>query len=399
MAGQPLAEAEDKHAAAKVKLAQALALRDSHLEDLKQRQRHRLDAATALESSEKELHFCKERAERAEEHSVWLADIIGHCKEAEAKRVFEGPVVEAFGEAVQRLLEAGELQRSQAREAAAVCRRVGATRETATRELTERVAREAAAQAGIHRIEDELQVYQCNIQRYAERTQHLRVLVQAEQEASSLLGEAQKLQAAAREASGKRHQTMQRLDEHRAWTEDLQLFFKGSRPRDSNALLRGLQVLLPKGDPLPIIVSAMLSEKRIDVNSSTVISVSKMMNEHMHCAEARLRETVQKCTSVCQDTERRLDEASKLLHQQNTRVKGMRSQASCHSLATPLRNAAGNEVPRRSPSTGGVTFAAAAESPESVGTAGEAPPKSHRLSAGSVPATSMQGTGLMWQRR
>jgi len=240
-AGKLLAQAEDRHAAAKTKLAQTLVLRDHQLEDLKQRQHHRLESAASLERAEKEFHFSSEHAERAEEHSSWLADIIGHCEKAESKKVFEGPVVGVFGEALSRLREAGELQRTQAQEAGVLRRKALVAKDTAARELGERDAHLAEARAAIARSEEESQVAQLNVDRYAQQAKHLRIAAQAEQEAFRLGRGAKNAEEVAREAGAKKDEAMQRLGEHQAWTEDLQLFFKGNRARDSNSILQGLQ--------------------------------------------------------------------------------------------------------------------------------------------------------------
>lgn len=372
-----LAKAEDRHAAAKVKLTQVLALRDRQLEDSKQRQQRQLEAATSLERAEKDLHCATEHVERAEEHASWLSDIIVHCEKAEAKKVFEGSVVAIFSEAVAKLSQAGELQRTQAQEADGEHRRATAAKELASRELAEHAAGLAEIQAAVRRSEEEAQAGQLSIASFSQQAKHLSMVAQAEDEAVRLRRAAEHAEKQARESSSTRDAARQQLGEHRAWTEDLQLFFKGNQPRDSNSILRGLQVLLPS-DTLPTIVRAMLSEKRIDVNSSTVRSVNSMVTEHVKVAEASLRENVKKQEAICQEREGRLAGASHLLHQQEAQVKGLLSQAGARGIATPLRNA-GVEVPKRSSSGGApapeVAVVAGAKSRRLSGEAATSPPR------------------------
>lgn len=366
-AGHWLIEVEDKLAAVRVRLAQTLDLRDRQLEDLKQVQEHRLEATTALERLERDLHFSAEHSERAEEHSSWLVDLIAHCNKAEAKKVFEGPVAEALGQATAKLREAGDLQRSQVKEATASHRRGTVAREAAAQNLEERDAGLAEAQSSLARFEEDAQAAQTYIERYSKQLKHLHAVAQAEQEAIRLRREAERAEEVAREAGAKKDETRQQMAEHRAWTEDLKLFFKGDRPRDSNAILRGLQGLCPSGDALPVVVRAMLSEKRLDVTSSTVRSVNGMVDEHLRRAEAALRENLRKVEATFQESDHQHVEVSQKLHQQDAHVKAMLSQAGGRAVAAPLRTGGSTQVPHRSSSGSGATRAAFPASADAAG--------------------------------
>jgi hypothetical protein len=327
-----------------LKLAQALARREKKMEELKRLQLHAKEITSALERAESDLKYFDDRAERGEGQRCWLADILEHCEHAEAKKVFEGDVAQAFSAAVVKVREVKELQGAQMREVSAARRRAAVARETAAKELSSNEATLEETRAIVARIADEAQTIELNVDRYVSQAKHLQAAAQVEQEVLRLRSEARVSDEAFAQAKRVRDEARSQLDKYSTWAEDLDLFFKGHSARDASAILRGLQAVMPRDDPLPALIRTMLSERCIDVSSPTVISMSSMVQERLRAAKNHLHEQLHKSEATCQDTNIRLVEASKSLERREEQLVTLLTQVNCHLAATPLRNTARVEV-------------------------------------------------------
>jgi len=261
---------------------------------------------------------------------------------------FEGPVVEAFSKVLADLRHTIELQHAQAEEATATIHEKLVAKEAAAREVAELEDGLVEARASAIRLEEEVQATQHKVELYAQwsKAEHAALRLRHKCEASDEV---------ARAATSKADEARLKFRDYRNWIEDLQAFFKGHRARDSHAIMQGLGNLLPDGDPLPRIVGPMLSEKHIDITSSTVRSVGSVLEEHMHRGAAMHGKVLQQCESACHDSNRQLAEVTQLLTQQEAQVQKLRSQVGRRAIATPVRNSIEPGAPHRSSSSGGLT--------------------------------------------
>merc|ERR1719235_327738 len=139
----------------------------------------------------------------------------------------------------------------------------------------------AKAESSIQQTENEAEVSQRNLERYAKQADQLHAVVEVEQEMFRRKARYEQACHSMEAATRGKEEAKARLVEHQGWTADLRHFFKGRRPQNADAILRGLQAMLPSRDPLPHIIGTMFSDAHLDIDGSTARSVYSMVDEHL----------------------------------------------------------------------------------------------------------------------
>jgi len=315
----------------------AVARRDRCAEELRRREKASQDEAAAAERFEAELLLAEDAARAVEEKLSWLDDIAAHCEKAKAKQLFDGPVMEAFNASVAHMRRAGDLQQERVRDAQASQKRKRDERDGRRKELEGKEQQVAAAMKSLAQADEEVKAAQFQFEQLEGQGAKLRSSV------TRACADVDAAERGLREASRLRGQLRAQDAEYAAWTEDLYSFFEGRGVRDSGAIFRGLQAMLPPGDPMPVIVRAMLTDSSgtVDKGNLTTMSMRELVAGQIRTCMAGLKEKLSSQEVAHTESEQRRVEARmqmrKCEEQWRSAVSSAAMPAKPTTVARPLR--------------------------------------------------------------
>merc|ERR1719329_1389597 len=269
-------------------------------------------AATAAQMLDVELAAADNRARGAEEQMAWLEDVSMHCEKARSKQAFEGQVMETFCQSHDLLQRAAAMQRSRVQEVQARARCVRQAAEEKQAEWRELEAAATQARAALAEAEEGLAAAKVQMERSSEQVSRARGLTRLQHEAANIQGAVARSQSARDEAVRQAERAQLEIEGHDAWVGDLRDFFEhGRAARDAAAIVRGLQDAMPEGDPLPVMVQALLSRApgSMDLASLSVAPIRDLVATQLRGVSGRLQQRLQVHRKHVSSCERAASEA------------------------------------------------------------------------------------------
>jgi len=253
-------------------------------------------AATAAQMLDVELAAADNRARGAEEQMAWLEDVSMHCEKARSKQAFEGQVMETFCQSHDLLQRAAAMQRSRVQEVQARARCVRQAAEEKQAEWRELEAAATQARAALAEAEEGLAAAKVQMERSSEQVSRARGLTRLQHEAANIQEAVARSQSARDEAVRQAERAQLEIEGHDAWVGDLRDFFEhGRAARDAAAIVRGLQDAMPEGDPLPVMVQALLSRApgSMDLASLSVAPIRELVASQLRGVSGRLQQQLE----------------------------------------------------------------------------------------------------------
>lgn len=321
---ESLAQLESAQATASAKQREGASHRERCAEELQHAQHGLRELVAVLEGLEAETPRAEDLACSAEEQLEWLDDIRQHCEKARTKQVFHGAVMEAFCGALARLREADGLQRARMQDAAAEAQRLREECEARRGEQGERQHKAARLQDTARCIESEIQAIQHDLDHAASQIQQVQGMLAQREQIDESAASVARSEVALHEAARQLDAVRSLCNDCAGWSEDLHNFLGGHGARDSTAICRGLQTVLAPGDPLPVIVRALLSETSgpMDPSNSTAVSVRELVTEQLRAARDRLQDDFATRQRAWSEAEERVAEGQQQLRRLEEELRG-----------------------------------------------------------------------------
>lgn len=376
------------HTKARAVWDEADTLRFSRAKELQKAEKAARESTENYERLEADVAQADQRVSSAKEQMRWLEDLVDKSERVSASNVFADDVMEAFSIMLSNMHRASDLHGTHLREWESKHSGLQKEWDKAHQARSDCEKNIKAARDALGQAEDSVKAAQISVDRLEGQIEQIRAIVLQKEinEQSAVVVEAKE---AAESAARDRDMLQAQLSEYNVWVEDLHGFFDGRAVGDSAAILRGLEDLLPPPDPLPIVIRPLLSqgEDRLDMASSTGISMRRFVWEQLDQAASQLRAKLAAQEATCQERKSWWAEAAQQLRHLEDQAKFLRAMR-IRTVATPVRRVEGS---RTAAPCGGLI--ATAEYFQKVNSASTAGPV-RRWSTGSSPMSSNNGSTL-----
>eukprot|EP00930_Biecheleria_cincta_P031327 TRINITY_DN21742_c1_g2_i1.p1 TRINITY_DN21742_c1_g2~~TRINITY_DN21742_c1_g2_i1.p1 ORF type:complete len:440 (-),score=115.72 TRINITY_DN21742_c1_g2_i1:76-1395(-) len=329
------------------------------------------EARKALEGANSDIPACQTRLLSSKEHLQWLEDFHSHGSRAIAKDLFDPAVSSAVRMSMENLQIGINLQSSLVKEAQHAVMEAQSLKERLSKDFGSKQQNLEQAQDALRSAEEEVRIAKSEVAHLEKQAHWARGALKKMQDLTSV---EEQCRASSREAARLRDDAQRQFADHCAWGEDLQAVFEGQRAKNCEAIVSGLQDVLPTGDPLPMMIRAMLTGSgTVDRSNGTVQMLRKHVAEPIVLAKDRLQKRLEHCQAKCVDAERAHSQALNSLRQQEDLLQ--------QTAAEEYRRSPAGRVPV--PNTVATPLKCAEARQETSGkTSCDAPPKRGRPSVG-----------------
>jgi hypothetical protein len=312
-----LMQIEAAHRAARGELDDAAARRKRLSEEFRLAKHASQESVASLERAIQEVPLMEQRKHCDEGHLEWLEGTLKHCEKGKARQVFQDAVMAAFCAAIAPLRKACMMQKKRVQEVTLFLQNAREECDRGRRERDDFEGKVAQLQEELRQVDDDAKAAQGNVDQLMSEMSQVRMAAQMQQQIADLEATSERAMGNARALASQRDKACARYDEFKIWTDDMRSFFDGHSVQDSNAIHAGMQAVMPRGDPLPTIVRALMtdSSNSLDMANSTIVSVRDLVQKQLRVASRSLREEVAAKQVAYAEAERRQAEVAQQLSQ------------------------------------------------------------------------------------